>query len=76
MLNQLLDDLRFPIGVLFTIFSVILVTLGLLRPVTLNSTLNLNLDAGLIMGVFGLFMLISAIRSVKKAMAAQDQTKK
>ena len=76
MLNQLLDDLRFPIGVLFTIFSLILVTLGLLRPVTLNSTLNLNLDAGLIMGVFGLFMLVSAVLSVKAARAQAQREKK
>lgn len=73
MLNQLLDDLRFPIGVLFTIFSVILVTLGLSCPVTLNSTLNLNLDAGMIMGVFGVFMLVSAVLSVKAAQAEQEK---
>lgn len=61
MIYELLDDLRFPIGLLFSIFSVILVYLGLTEPLPNNADLNLNLLAGAAMGVFGLFMIGSAL---------------
>jgi len=67
MLNQLLDDLRFPIGLLFSIFSVILIVVGLVKPqaVTAGLDINLNVSAGAFMGVFGLFMVLSAVWSAR-----------
>ena len=53
MLNELLDDLRFPIGLLFSIFSAILVTLGLTRPLPPGADVNLNLFAGGVMVLIG-----------------------
>lgn len=67
MMDKLFDDLRFPIGLLFVIFSSILLFLGLAHPEIAKpgSDINLNLYAGTCMGVFGLFMLISAVCSAK-----------
>ncbi|MEI7482342.1 MAG: hypothetical protein WCK75_08325 [Elusimicrobiota bacterium] len=67
MLNQLLDDLRFPIGLLFSIFSVILIVVGLIKPQTAAAgiDINLNVSAGVFMGVFGLFMALSAVWSAR-----------
>ncbi len=69
MLNQLLDDLRFPIGLLFSIFSVILIIVGLIKPQTVAAgiDINLNVSAGAFMGVFGLFMVLSAMWSARSA---------
>jgi len=74
MLNQLLDDLRFPIGLLFSIFSVILIVVGLIRPqvVTAGLDINLNVSAGAFMGVFGLFMALSAVWSARGKAKKKD----
>lgn len=53
-------DLRLPIGLYFVINSVILVAVGLFQPhpVPVGAQMfNLDLIWGLVMGVFGLFML-------------------
>jgi hypothetical protein len=60
-------DLRFPIGILFTLFGVILVVFGFS---TTSSDIykehslgiNINLIWGAILLIFGLFMLILAWR--------------
>jgi hypothetical protein len=67
MLNKLLDDLRFPIGLLFIIFGLILTVMGLANPVKMDCDLNLNLLSGIIMDVFALFMLGTAILAVKNS---------
>jgi multisubunit Na+/H+ antiporter MnhG subunit len=54
-------DVRFPIGLLFTIFGVILAMFGLFSNPGLYERslgININLDWGLIMLVFGLIMLV------------------
>jgi hypothetical protein len=58
-------DLRYPLGMLFTAFGVLLVGYGLLRPEerAALAALNVNLYAGLSMLVFGLAMLWLARRA-------------
>jgi hypothetical protein len=64
-------DIRYPIGLMFSILGLLLTVVGLS---TLNNTeiyqrslgVNVNLWSGLIMVVFGAFMLIMAYRARKK----------
>lgn len=64
-------DLRYPIGIMFTVFGAILAVFGLFSE---NSDIykahslgiNINLIWGIVLLVFGLFMLILAIRASKK----------
>ena len=67
MLNRLLDDLRFPIGLLFSIFAVILLALGIVSPELRDGGVNLNLFAGLVMGAFALFMLVTSVLAARAA---------
>lgn len=57
MLYQLLEDLRFVIGALFAILSVILLIVGYTNPQTTPNGINLNLFSGCTMGMFSIFML-------------------
>lgn len=63
-------DIRFPIGLMFTIFGLVLTILGLVT----NSNaemykrsldININLWSGLVILVFGILMLILALRARK-----------
>jgi len=57
-------DLRFPIGIMFSIFGAMLVVFGFLNGI--DSTrlgININLDWGLVLLVFGLWMLWLALRA-------------
>ncbi len=59
-------DLRFPIGIIFSLFGAILVTYGLVSdPAIYQRSLgfNVNLDWGLVLLAFGLFMLRLALRA-------------
>jgi hypothetical protein len=58
-------DLRYPLGMLFTAFGVLLAGYGLLRPAerALLTTVNVNLYAGLAMLLFGALMLLLARRA-------------
>jgi hypothetical protein len=58
-------DLRYPLGMLFTAFGVLLVGYGLLRPEerAVLAVVNVNLYAGLSMLVFGVAMLWLARRA-------------
>ncbi|GLH71695.1 hypothetical protein GETHLI_01970 [Geothrix limicola] len=63
-------DLRVPIGILFTLFGTILVVLGLTTSQELYQAslgINVNLDWGLALLVFGLVMLGFVFRSNRKA---------
>ncbi|MBY0358378.1 MAG: hypothetical protein K2W82_10290 [Candidatus Obscuribacterales bacterium] len=54
-------DLRFPIGLFFCINSLVLIAVGFFQPQGTRLgdwVLNLNLTWGLVMAVFGAFMLI------------------
>lgn len=58
-------DLRLPIGYFFLTVSLILVAYGLICPVETQfagGKINLNLDWGLVMGLFGLCMAALAHR--------------
>ena len=59
------EDLRFMIGLLFMIFGVILIVLGMTRAPLANH-LNLNLGAGLAMAVFATVMLSLVYQSPEK----------
>lgn len=58
-------DLRYPLGMLFTAFGVLLVGYGLLRPGerAVMAVVNVNLYAGLPMLVFGVVTLWLARRA-------------
>lgn len=58
-------DLRYPLGMLFTAFGVLLVGYGLLRPEerAVMAVVNVNLYAGLPMLVFGVVTLWLARRA-------------
>jgi hypothetical protein len=58
-------DLRYPLGMLFTAFGVLLAGYGLLRPQerAMMTDVNVNLYAGLAMLAFGLIMLWLARRA-------------
>ncbi|MGA3172586.1 MAG: hypothetical protein ABSE62_16415 [Chthoniobacteraceae bacterium] len=63
-------DLRFPVGLMFTIFGLILTGVGLVGGTAMYQTtslgINMNLWWGLVLLVFGLFMLMMAIRGKGK----------
>jgi hypothetical protein len=65
-------DIRLPIGLLFTLFGVILVIFGLVSDPAIYQThslgLNINLGWGLVQIAFGAIMLWLAFRA-KKAKA-------
>ncbi len=57
-------DVRLPIGLMFSIFGVMLVGAGLLAPRQSSSLgINVNLWWGLVLLVFGLLMLGFALRA-------------
>jgi hypothetical protein len=59
-------DLRLPIGLIFTLFGVMLVIYGFVSdPAIYQASLgiNVNLDWGFVLLAFGVFMLVLAIRA-------------
>ena len=59
-------DLRLPIGIMFTLFGAILTVYGLVNPdASRRLDININLVWGLVLLVFGGFMLILALRGRK-----------
>jgi uncharacterized membrane protein YfcA len=62
-------DVRYPIGLMFAVFGLILSIYGGVAGVAANqrvSTININLWWGLVLLAFGLVMLLSARRAAKK----------
>jgi hypothetical protein len=61
-------DLRIPIGLMFSTFGLILVGVGLFGHPDLDKSLGINIDLswGVVMVVFGAFMLIMAARGNAK----------
>jgi hypothetical protein len=62
-------DLRIPVGLMFTLFGLILTGVGLFGGADLAQKslgINMNLWWGLVMTVFGLFMLLMAWRGSTK----------
>lgn len=65
-------DLRMPIGVYFLINCVILIGVGIVQPKESNFAgqhINLNLIWGIVMGVFGGFMLSLVMMDKNKSQA-------
>ncbi len=63
-------DLRLPSGLFFTLLGLILVGLGIFAPgirPDLLTDANVNLYSGLVMLVFGIFLLILAKRATGQA---------
>ena len=62
-------DLRYPIGIMFSLFGLILVVFGLVSNKAIYDQhslgININLAWGLVMLVFGVFMLALAVRAGK-----------
>lgn len=61
-------DLRFPIGLMFTVFGAMLTVYGLITdPAIYKRSLgiNINLNWGVVMLVFGVIMLVLSLRSRK-----------
>ena len=63
-------DLRFPVGLMFTVFGLIITGVGLTGGTAMYQTtslgINMNLWWGLVLLVFGLSMLTMAIRGKGK----------
>lgn len=63
-------DLRFPIGMLFSFYGILLVLYGVLgdkEQYARSLNININLIWGVVMLAFGAFMLILAWRGSKSA---------
>jgi len=63
-------DIRFPIGLMFTIFGLVLTILGLVTNTNAEMykrslDININLWTGLVILVFGILMLIFALKGKK-----------
>jgi hypothetical protein len=62
-------DIRWPIGIIFTIYGAVLIVYGLIAdPAMFVSSMGVNIDIwwGLAMLVFGLLMVILAFRASRR----------
>jgi hypothetical protein len=61
-------DLRIPVGLMFSVFGIILAAVGLFGHPDLEKSLGINIDLtwGIVLVVFGAFMLIMASRGKAK----------
>lgn len=62
-------DLRLPIGIMFSVFGLMLTIFGLVSDKSIyehSLGININLIWGIVLLVFGLFMLFLALRGGKK----------
>lgn len=62
-------DLRLPIGIMFSLFGAILTIFGAVSDKTIyqhSLGININLVWGIVLLVFGVFMLFLALRGGKK----------
>lgn len=63
-------DLRFPVGIMFTLYGVILAVYGLVSDKAIykkSLDININLWWGVVMLVFGIVMLLMARRASRKS---------
>lgn len=63
-------DLRFPIGIMFSLYGALLVIYGLISDKAIYERslgININLDWGVVMLCFGLWMLWLSRRGAKKS---------
>ena len=60
-------DIRWPIGIMFTLLGVLLMITGLIHGADARSlNININLWWGIVLLVFGVLMLFGALRGGKK----------
>ena len=60
-------DIRWPIGIMFTLISVLLIIQGALQgPSDKSLGININLIWGVVLLIFGILMLLGALRGGKK----------
>ncbi len=56
-------DIRWPIGLMFTLIGVLLAVFGLVKSTeSVSLGININLIWGIVLLVFGVFMLLGAIK--------------
>ncbi len=65
MFRNLMEDLRFIIGLFFGVISIILLLAGLIAAPNATSDFNLNLIVGGYIGCFSIVMLVLGIRASK-----------
>ncbi len=60
-------DLRIPIGLMFSLYGVLLAVYGLIGNPDLKRSLEINIDLiwGVVLLVFGAFMLVTAMLAAK-----------
>lgn len=59
-------DIRWPIGLMFTLIGVLLTAFGLIKKAeSISLDININLIWGVVLLVFGVFMLVGAVRGKK-----------
>jgi Na+/H+ antiporter NhaD/arsenite permease-like protein len=64
-------DIRWPIGLMFTLIGVLLTAFGLVKKAeSISLDININLIWGLVLLVFGVFMLVGAIKGKKNPPSA------
>jgi hypothetical protein len=64
-------DIRWPIGLMFTLIGVLLVGYGAVNTsASLSLGININLIWGVVLLVFGVLMLLGAVRGGKKPPSA------
>jgi drug/metabolite transporter (DMT)-like permease len=60
-------DLRWPIGIMFTLIGVLLVGYGVFKSAdSMRLGMNINLIWGVVLLIFGVLMLVGAVRGGKK----------
>lgn len=68
-------DLRFPLGLMFSIYGVVLVVLGLTTDKSIydkSLQININLAWGAVMLVFGVVMLFFSLRTKKSSVTGDS----
>jgi hypothetical protein len=64
-------DIRWPIGLMFTLIGVLLTAFGLVKKAeSISLDININLVWGLVLLAFGVFMLVGAIKGKKNPPSA------
>ena len=64
-------DIRWPIGLMFTLIGVLLTVFGLVKKAeSISLDININLVWGLVLLAFGVFMLLGAIKGKKNPPSA------
>ena len=64
-------DIRWPIGLMFSLIGILLAVFGLARPAdSMSMTYNINLIWGIVLLVFGVLLLLGALKGGKNPPSA------